>query len=136
MRKIIPILLFIVTLSFAFSACAPVRPIRELRIVETLGCDLSEDGAALSVAAAKPRLQLTQEAASLRLAMDRLRDQAASEALFFAHTRYLLIGRAMAETDLAPALDLMARSADMRLRTPVFLLTNADAAEAVAARSP
>ena len=133
MRKIIPILLFVVTLSFAFSACAPVRPIRELRIVETLGCDLSEGGVSLSIAAAKPRLRLTQEAASLRLAMDRLRDQAASEALFFAHTRFLLIGQGMAEDDLAPALDLMARSADMRLRTPVFLLRNAGARDAVQA---
>ena len=133
MRKIIPILLSIVTLSFAFSACAPVRPIRELRIVETMGCDLAEGGAALSIAAAKPRLRLTQEAASLRLAMDRLRDQAASEALFFAHTRFLLIGKTMAEHDLAPALDLMARSADMRLRTPVFLLRNAESRDAVQA---
>ena len=133
MRKIFPLLLYIVIMSCELSACAPVRPIRELRIVETLGCDSSEDGAALSIAAAKPRLQLTQEAASLRLAMDRLRDQAASEALFFAHTRFLLIGRTMAEHDLAPALDLMARSADMRLRTPVFLLRNAEARDAVQA---
>ena len=101
--------------------------------METLGCDLSEGGVSLSIAAAKPRLRLTQEAASLRLAMDRLRDQAASEALFFAHTRFLLIGREMAEDDLAPALDLMARSADMRLRTPVFLLRNAGARDAVQA---
>ena len=129
MRKIFPILLHIVIMSFAVSACAPVRPIRELRIVETLGCD----GSMLSIAAAEPQLRLTQSAPSLRLAMDRLRDQAASEALFFAHTRFLLIGRAMAEDDLAPALDLVARSADMRLRTPVFLLNNADAAEAVQA---
>ena len=131
MRKILPILLSVVIMSCELSACAPVRPIRELRIVETLGCDLSEDGVSLSIAAAKPRLRLTQAALSLRLAMDRLRDQAASEALFFAHTRFLLIGQGMAEDDLAPALDLMARSADMRLRTPVFLLRNADAADAV-----
>ncbi len=130
MKRLLP--LFIL-LTLLLSACAPVRPIRELRIVETLGCDLSEGGVSLSIAAAKPRLRLTQEAASLRLAMDRLRDQAASEALFFAHTRFLLIGREMAEDDLAPALDLVARSADMRLRTPVFLLQNADAAEAVQA---
>ncbi|MBQ6403511.1 MAG: hypothetical protein IJI27_06360 [Oscillospiraceae bacterium] len=127
----IPILLFIVIMSCSVSACAPVRPIRELRIVETLGCDWSDDGVTLSIAAAKPQLRLTQAAPSLRLAMDRLRDQSASEALFFAHTRFLMIGQTMAENDLAPALDLMARSADMRLRTPVFLLKNADAAEAV-----
>ena len=132
MRKILPILLSVVIMSCELSACAPIRPIRELRIVETLGCDLSEGGVSLSIAAAKPRLRLTQEAASLRLAMDRLRDQAASEALFFAHTRFLLIGKTMAEHDLAPALDLMARSADMRLRTPLFLVRGASAAEAAA----
>ena len=128
MKRLFP--LFIL-LTILLTSCAPIRPIRELRIVETLGCDLSEDGVSLSIAAAKPQLRLTKAAPSLRLAMDRLRDQAASEALFFAHTRFLLIGQAMAEDDLAPALDLMARSADMRLRTPVFLLRNADAAGAV-----
>ena len=126
MKRFLP---FFILLTLLLSSCAPVRPIRELRIVETLGCD----GSKLSVAAAEPQLRLTQSAPSLRLAMDRLRDQAASEALFFAHTRFLLIGRAMAEDDLAPALDLVARSADMRLRTPVFLLNNAEAAEAVKA---
>ena len=97
MRKILPILLSVVIMSCELSACAPVRPIRELRIVETLGCDLSEGGVSLSIAAAEPRLRLTQEAPSLRLAMDRLRDQAASEALFFAHTRFLLIGQAIGQ---------------------------------------
>ncbi len=130
MKRFLP---FFILLTLLLSSCAPVRPIRELRIVETLGCDVCEDGVSLSVAAAEPRLRLTQEAPSLRLAMDRLRDQAASEALFFAHTRFLLIGQAMAEADLAPALDLMARSADMRLRTPVFLLLGADAADAIEA---
>ena len=101
--------------------------------METMGCDLTEAGPALSIAAEKPLLRLTQTAQSLRLAQDRLRNQAASGALFFAHTQFLLIGREMAEDDLAPALDLMARSADMRLRTPVFLLKNAPAAEAVQA---
>ena len=86
--------------------------------METMGCDLTEAGPALSIAAEKPLLRLTQAAPSLRLAQDRLRNQAASGALFFAHTQFLLIGQAMAENDLAPALDLMARSADMRLRTP------------------
>ena len=130
MKRLFPLF---VLLPLLLSACAPVRPIRELRIVETMGCDLTGDGPALSIAAEKPLLRLTQAAPSLRLAQDRLRNQAASGSLFFAHTQFLLIGQAMAEDDLAPALDLMARSADMRLRTPLFLLKNAAAAEAVQA---
>ena len=89
MRRIIPILLSFLLL---LSACRPVRPIRELRIVETMGVDSAEGGVAVSVFAPEPELALRQEAASLRLAMDRLRDRAASPALFFAHTEYLLVG--------------------------------------------
>ena len=128
MRRIIPILLSFLLL---LSACRPVRPIRELRIVETMGVDSAEGGVAVSVFAPEPELALRQEAASLRLAMDRLRDRAASPALFFAHTEYLLVGQRMAAADLAPALDFVARSQDMRLQTPVWLVQGADAADAV-----
>lgn len=99
--------------------------------METIGCDLAEEGVAMSIFASKPELRLRQEAPSLRLAMDRLRDQAASPALFFGQTQFVLVGRTMAEVDLAPVLDLMARSEDMRLRTPLFLLQNGEAAPAV-----
>ena len=122
-------------LSLVLSGCgrvwAETRPIRELRIIETVGCDLSPEGVTLSVCASKPTLKQSQAAPSFRLAMDRLRDKAASPALFFAHTRYLLAGEALARADLAPVLDLAARSADMRLKTPLFVLTGASAAEAV-----
>ena len=132
MRKIIPLLLFFVILT---SGCtqiwAETRPIRELRIIETLGCDLAEEGVALSVYASKPELKLRQEAPSFRLAMDQMREQAASPALFFAHTQFILVGRAMAADDLAPVLDLVGRSEDMRLRIPLFLLRSGDAWPAV-----
>ena len=92
------------------------RPIRELRIVETLGCDRKDDGVTLSAYAAQPELKLRQTAPSIRLAMDQMRNQAASPALFFAHTEFLLLGQALAEDGLAPVLDLVGRSQDMRLR--------------------
>ena len=130
MRKAIS---FLILTSLLLSACAPVRPIRELRIAETVGCDLSPEGAALSVCVSEPQLRLTQDAPSLRLAMDRLREQAASPALFFAHTQFVLAGRALAADDLRPVLDLVARSEDMRLGTPLFLVKNAPAADAVRA---
>ena len=125
------IVFFLLPFALLLSACQPIRPIRELRIVETVGCDLAEDGVAVSVFAPAPELSLRQEAASLRLAMDRLRDKAASPALFFAHTEYLLIGQRMAAEALAPALDLVARSQDMRLRTPLWLVQGGDAADAL-----
>ena len=107
------------------------RPIRELRIVETLGCDRKDDGVTLSAYAAQPELKLRQTAPSIRLAMDQMRNQAASPALFFAHTEFLLLGQALAEDGLAPVLDLVGRSQDMRLHTPIFILYGGDAADAV-----
>lgn len=130
MHRFLPILL---SFTLLLTGCQPVRPIRELRIVETMGCDLAPEGAALSIYAPEPELQLRQEAASLREAMDRMRDRAASPALFFAHTRYLLAGHSLAAADLAPLLDLVGRSADMRLAVPLFLLQNGEAADAVTA---
>lgn len=136
MRKILPILLILAVLT---SGCtqiwAKTRPIRELRIIETVGCDLVEDGVALSIYVAKPGMSLTQEGPSLHIAMDRMREKAASPALFFAHTQFILVGRTMAADSLAPVLDLVARSEDMRLQMPLYLLQNADASEAVQAGS-
>lgn len=133
MRKMLLFLLLLLPLSGCGRVWAETRPIRELRIIGTVGCDLSPEGTALSVCASKPTLRAREAAPTARLAMDRLCEQAASPALFFAHTQYLLAGRALAETDLAPLLDLTARSADMRIATPLFLLQNGDAADAVLA---
>ena len=131
-RRILPLLL---CLAFLCTGCgrvwAKTMPIRDLRIIETVGCDLAREGTALSVYAAKPGLRLRQEGPSLRIAMDRMREEAASPALFFSHTQFILAGQAMAADDLAPVLDLVARSETMRLQIPLFLLQNADAFDAV-----
>lgn len=131
-NTILLMLAYLILLSGCGRVWAETRPIRELRIVETVGCDDASGGVVLSVCASKPALKLSQAAPSFRLAMDRLRDKAASPALFFAHTRYLLAGETLARTNLAPVLDLAARSEDMRLRTPLFLLRCTRAEDAAA----
>lgn len=129
MRKLFPLLICIAILS---SGCRAAAPIRELRIVETLGCDRAETGVTLSAQIAEADQPLRQTAPTIRLAMDRMRNRAASPALFFAHTQFLLLGQALAKTDLASVLDLVGRSADMRLQTPIFILYGGDAADAAA----
>lgn len=129
MRKPIPILL---AAALLLSGCgrvwADAAPIDELVQVETVGLDPDDAGVALSICASSPKVRETVSGGSVRLAMDAMEQQTGSAGLFYAHTKFLLLGSG---ADIPSALDFVARSSDMRLRTSVLLLKNATAAEAV-----
>lgn len=129
MQKLI---LLILASALLLSGCgrvwAEARPIDELVQVETVGLDPDDAGAALSICASAPELRETASGGSIRLAMDAMEQKTGSAGLFYAHTKFLLLGPG---ADIPAALDFVARSSDMRLRTPVLLLKNASAAEAV-----
>lgn len=124
------LLLFVLSplLSGCGSVWAEAVPIDALAQVETVGLDPNDAGVALSVCVSSPELRETAAGASIRFAMDAMAQQTGSAALFYAHTKYLLLG---AGADIPAALDFVARSSDMRMRTPVLLLKNASAAEAI-----
>lgn len=126
------ILLFLIAAALLLTGCSSVwtevRAIDALVQVETVGLDPGESGVALSICAASPETRETVSDSSIRLAMDAMQQQTGNAELFYAHTKYLLLGQGV---DIPAALDFVARSSDMRLRTPVVLLKNASAAEAV-----
>ncbi len=129
MRDLIPILLLAAVLLTGCGAVwADVRAIDQLVQVETVGLDPAESGVKLSICAGSPETKETASGSSIRLAMDALQQRTGSGTLFYAHAKYLLLG---AGADISAALDFVARSSDMRLRTPVVLLKNASAEEAV-----
>lgn len=129
MRGLIPILLLAaVLLTGCGSVWAEARAIDALVQVETVGVDPEETGVALSICAASPETRETVSGSSIRLAMDAMQQRTGSAELFYAHAKFLLLGR---DADIPAALDFVARSSDMRLRTPVVLLKNASASEAV-----
>ncbi len=125
------ILLFLIAATVLLTGCSSVwaeaRAIDTLVQVETVGLDPSESGVALSICAASPETRETVSGGSIRLAMDAMQQRTGSAELFYAHAKYLLLGQG---ADIPAALDFVARSSDMRLRTPVVLLKNASAAEA------
>lgn len=125
---IAPVLVILLLLSGCGSIWAEARTIDALVQVETVGLDPEERGVALSISAASPETRETVSGGSIRLAMDAMQQQTGSAELFYAHAKFLLLGQG---TDIPAALDFVARSSDMRLRTPVVLLKNASAAEAV-----
>ena len=112
------------------------RQLEQIQLIQTVGVDADGDDVRLSVSTGKPMgdeapLRMTQAAPSLELAMDRLQSYAANASLFYAHTRFLVVGEDAAAAGVAPYLDFVSRDSDMRLSTPMFLLRGGTARDAV-----
>ena len=125
MKKPIPIIIFLTAAALLLSGCginANYRSIERLLTVEALGLDAAAGGVVLSAAtgsAGGAPLLLRRGGDSLLSAMEQLQDYADAGQLFFAHTRFLVLGEDYARAGLAPLLDYVER--DMHLRTGVLL---------------
>lgn len=133
---ILPVLLSTSGCSSSGSIWANYREIEQLQLIQTIGIDAESGGVRLSISTGKPMedetpVRMAQTAPSLQIAMSRLQDCAASAALFYAHTRYIVVGQDAAKTGIAPYLDFVERDADMRLSAPMFLVYDATAEHAV-----
>lgn len=133
---ILPVLLSSSGCSSSGSIWANYREIEQLQLIQTIGIDAEPGGVRLSVSTGKPMegekpMRMAQTAPSLQIAMNRLQDDTASAALFYGHTRYVVVGQAAAEAGIAPYLDFVERDADMRLSAPMFIVSDATAEQAV-----
>lgn len=112
------------------------RAIEELRLIQTLGYDTARGGVTLSASSGKQGkdgdiLLLRREGETILQAMDSLQDYTTEGELFFAHTRYLLVGRDAAGRGLGELLDFVERDEDVRLGTELFLLEDGAAADLI-----
>lgn len=133
---ILPVLLSVSGCSGSGSIWANYREIKQLQLIQTIGLDTDAGSVRLSVSTGKATesaktLRMSQSAPSIQLALDRLQDYATSASLFYAHTRYVVVGQAAAEAGVAPYLDFMERNTDMRLRAPLFIVADGTAEQAV-----
>lgn len=105
-------------------------PLEAVEAAQTIGVDRAE-GTRISVTTGSnaDAEHLEAEGETLSRALDALRGQSEHGGLFFGHTQYLLLGEAYARAGMQPLLDLTARSAELRLLTPIYVLrgTAADA---------
>ena len=113
------------------SGCAPFRPqvpLEAVETVETLGLDQG-DRVTVSVTtgsdAESERISAAGE--TIPLALEAAKRASLHGGLFCAHTQYLLLGERFAQAGVLPLLDYAARSAELRLLTPVYVLRGADA---------
>ena len=105
--------------------------LEQLRVVQTLGVDAAGAGLRLTLATAAGErgaeddaVCLSAEGPSLPAALSRVQSRSTEETLFCGHVRQLLVGE---EVPLAPLLETICRSADLRLDMPLYLLRGGSA---------
>ena len=103
-----------------------------LRVIQTMGIDAREQGLRLSLAAAagdrsgSDAVCLSADGPDLSSALDRASSLSTEESLFCGHIRQLVIGDGVA---LEPLLRQIARSSDLRLDMPLYLMRDISAEE-------
>lgn len=129
-------LLLLCGCSDAGSIAANYRSLETLLPTETLGVDKNGNMLCLSCSASAMdeqahTLRLWANGSSINGALELLQDYAPRDDLFLAHTQYILAGQTLAEHSLRPLLDYVERSPAMRMNTPLLLIRNSSAKDAV-----
>ena len=127
------------------------REIEQLMVIQTMGFDYAKSGVRLSASSGSDSAggggggnakggeqggsaqvaRLSAEAESFSLAKERMQDYSAREDLYFAHTSYIAVGGESAKKSVMPFFDYIARSPELRLDIPLFVVTNGAASELV-----
>lgn len=108
------------------------RAVEELQLVLTLGIDADKAGLLLSAAAGRPRdgsapTLLRRSAPSLPQGMAALQARTPRGQLYFAHTRYLLLGEAFAVQGVNGVIDFVERDIETRMGAALFVVRSGTA---------
>ena len=111
------------------------RELEQLLVIQTMGLDTRVSGVTLCLAATGDSRQgvkrLRAAASSITAATERIRLESFEEELFCAHIGQLLVGEKAAEAGLEDVLADLARSPDLRLDLPVYVVREDTAESAV-----
>lgn len=111
------------------------RELEQLLVIQTMGIDTRANGVTVCLAAKGDSRQgvkrLRASASSVTAAIERIRAESFEEELFSAHINQLLIGEKAAEAGLDDMLADLARSPDLRLDLPLYVLREDTAENAV-----
>jgi len=107
---------------------ANYRELENIEIVQTLGLDRAVGGGyTVTVSAGaggqdeKP-LIISGKGGSIPAAMEQVQRSCDKEELFYAHTRYVLVGERAAAQGIGTLLDYIARSTQIRLDVQLFIV--------------
>ena len=135
MRRLMIPLLTAALLCGGCSLWKETPPLEATESVQTLGVDLA-GGVLVSVSTGSEddAERISETGETLRTALDKLRDRSRHGGLFYGHTQFLLLGEAFVRAGVQELMDFAARSAELRLATPVYVLRGR-AADAVRSKT-
>lgn len=108
------------------------REIDTLQMVQTFGIDVKKDSYQISISTGapidgQPSVIISRPGESLVQSDQAIQDYSSKEDLYFAHTRYVLMGEDAAKSRTLEVLDFFARSSKLRTDIPMFVVKNSTA---------
>ena len=111
------------------------RAIENLKLVHTIGFDTHKDGLQLSVSGGESEnegiLRLSASGKNISDALATVQSYSGKEELYYAHTRYVLVGQTYAEQGLGDIMQYLESSNQLRSDLPLFILRNREAKDLI-----
>lgn len=135
--------IFLLTLGLMFSTgCSKTgglsenyRAIENLKLVHTIGFDTHKDGLQLSVSGGESEnegiIRLSASGKNISDALAAVQSFSGKEELYYAHTRYVLVGQGYAEQGLGDIMQYLESSNQLRSDLPLFILRSSDAKDLI-----
>ncbi len=110
---------------------ANYRPIENLKLIHTIGFDTHKDGLQLSVSGGESKNQgitrLSASGKNISDALSAVQEFSGKDELYYAHTRYILVGEDYAKQGLGDIMQYLESSNQLRSDLPLFILKDSDA---------
>lgn len=108
------------------------KEIDTLQLVQTMGIDLEGDRVLLTVSTGQslkdqPSVTISRSGESIIRATEEIQDYASKEELYYAHTRFAVLGEKAAKELLPEFFDCLTRSSRLRMDLSVFIMKDSTA---------
>lgn len=111
------------------------RAIENLKLVHTIGFDTHKDGLQLSVSGGESEnegiIRLSASGKNISDTLTTLQSFSGKEELYYAHTRYVLVGQAYAEQGLGDIMQYLESSNQLRSDLPLFIIRGSNAKDLI-----
>ena len=111
------------------------RAIENLKLVHTIGFDTHKDGLQLSVSGGESEnegiVRLSASGKNISDALAAVQSYSGKEELYYAHTRYVLVGQAYAQQGLGDIMQYLESSNQLRSDLPLFIIRDSEAKELI-----
>ena len=114
---------------------ANYRAIENLKLIHTIGFDTHKDGLQLSVSGGEKNnqgiIRMSTTGKNISDALATVQKYSAKEELYYAHTRYILVGEDYAKNGLGDVMQYLESSNQLRSDLPLFILRNGQAKDLI-----